>query len=231
MWELLAGNRTAVLPRHALGKRIMGLVYVCLAYIQHTYMRSLTSSRGCSLAINITWQQHHNRFSSKSNFSLYQHFLGKWFSLQILWVVVFCCAKFHKNVFEEFQDISEFLQKGYTFCMNWRQDLMQTNLLLFGCFWKVFITHLFANDLYTLYKWLNASRLVWFWKTWKHVHQGKTQHWALLITVISDASFTKTVIKPKYVDRFSSKYFRAATDQCTIKSPNFMSILKTFKVI
>ena len=28
MWELLAGNRTAVLPRHAWGRRIM-LVYVC----------------------------------------------------------------------------------------------------------------------------------------------------------------------------------------------------------
>ena len=29
MWELLAGNRTAVLPRHAQGRQIMGLVYVC----------------------------------------------------------------------------------------------------------------------------------------------------------------------------------------------------------
>ena len=29
MWELLAGNRTAVLPRHARGRWIMGLVYVC----------------------------------------------------------------------------------------------------------------------------------------------------------------------------------------------------------
>ena len=29
MWELLAGNRTAVLPRHARGRQIMGLVYVC----------------------------------------------------------------------------------------------------------------------------------------------------------------------------------------------------------
>ena len=112
---------------------------------------SLASSRGCSLAINITWQQHHNRFSCKSNFSPYQHFLQKCFSLQILWVLVFCCAKFHKNVYNEFQDISEFLQKGYTFCMNWRQDLMQTNLLLFGCFWKVFINHLFFKwPLYTL---------------------------------------------------------------------------------
>ena len=29
IWELLAGNRTAVLPRHAQARRIMGLVYVC----------------------------------------------------------------------------------------------------------------------------------------------------------------------------------------------------------
>ena len=58
-----------------------------------------------------------------------------------------------------------------------------------------------------------------------------TQHWALLITVICEASFTETVIKPKYVDRFSSKFFRAASDQCTIKFPNFMSILKSFKVV
>ena len=102
---------------------------------------------------------------------------------------------------------------------------------IFGCFWKVLSLTRFSNDLYTLYKWLNASRLVRFWKTWKHVNQGKTQHWALLITVICEASFTKTVIKPKYVDRFSSTFFRAASDQCTIKFPNFMSILKTFKVV
>ena len=29
MWQLLAGNRTAALPRHALGRQITGLVYVC----------------------------------------------------------------------------------------------------------------------------------------------------------------------------------------------------------
>ena len=29
MWELLAENRTVVLPRDARGRRIMGLVYVC----------------------------------------------------------------------------------------------------------------------------------------------------------------------------------------------------------
>ena len=29
MWEQFAGNRRAVFPRHARGRRIMGLVYVC----------------------------------------------------------------------------------------------------------------------------------------------------------------------------------------------------------
>ena len=29
MWELLAGNRTAAIPRHARGRQIKGLVYVC----------------------------------------------------------------------------------------------------------------------------------------------------------------------------------------------------------
>ena len=35
--------------------------------------------------------------------------------------------------------------------MHWRLDLMQTNLLLFGCFRKGFITHSFCKwPLYTL---------------------------------------------------------------------------------
>ena len=29
MWELLVGNRAAVLPRDARGRQIMGLVYLC----------------------------------------------------------------------------------------------------------------------------------------------------------------------------------------------------------
>ena len=118
-----------------------------------------------------------------------------------------------------------------TFCMNWRQDLMQTICYFLDVSEKLLSLTCFSNDLDTLYKWLNVRRLVRFWKTWKHVNQGKTQHWAVLITLISEASFTKTVIKPKCVDRFSSKFFRAASDKCTIKFPNFMSILKTFKVV
>ena len=48
-------------------------------------------------------------------------------------------------------------------------------------------------------------------------HIGKTQCWALF--GFSKATFTKTAIKPKFVDRFSLKNFSAAIDQCTIKSP------------
>ena len=40
----------------------------------------------------------------------------------------------------------------------------------------------------------------------------------------SKATFTKTAIKPKFVDRFSVKNFSVAVDQCTIKFPNFVSI-------
>ena len=40
----------------------------------------------------------------------------------------------------------------------------------------------------------------------------------------SKATFTKTAIKPKFLDRFSLKNFSAAIDQCTIISPNFVSI-------
>ena len=79
--------------------------------------------------------------------------------------------------------------------MNWRLDVVQTNLLLFGCFRKVFTLVRFANKLYTLYN-----------------------------RQISEATFTKTAIKPKFVDWFCLKTFSAAIDQCTIKCPKFVSI-------
>ena len=37
-------------------------------------------------------------------------------------------------------------------------------------------------------------------------------------------TFTKTAIKTKFVDRFFKKSFSTLVDQCTIKSPNFVSI-------
>ena len=100
------------------------------------------------------------------------------------------------------RDILEFLQKGHKLCMNWRLDLMQTNVLLFGCFPKVFSPIRFVNAPIH-YNRLNTSRLARFGKTWKHVNPGKTQCW--------------------FVDRFSLKNFSAAIDQCTIKSPKFVS--------
>ena len=120
------------------------------------------------------------------------------------------------------RDILQFLQKGHKLCTNWRLDLMQTNVLLFGCFRKVFSPIRFVNDPHTLYNLLNASRLARFRKTWKHVNPGKTQCWVLW--VILKATFTKTANKTKFVDRFSLKNFSAAIDQCTIKSSNFVSI-------
>ena len=54
------------------------------------------------------------------------------------------------------------------------------------------------------------------------MNQGKTQCWALF--VISKATFRKTAIKPKCVDRFSLKIFSVTINQCSIKPPNFVSI-------
>ena len=73
----------------------------------------------------------------------------------------------------------------------------------FGMFPKSFFTHSFCKCPHTLYNRLNTSRLARFRKTWKHVNPGKTQC--------------------LFVDRFSLKNFSAAIDQCTIKSPKFVS--------
>ena len=134
----------STLPRFEIFSAPGTILHGSIRLPPHTFV----SSRGCSLAINITWQQHHNRFSSKSNFSI---FFGNAFHYRYFGCLSSAMWSFTKNVYKEFQDISEFLQTGYTFCMNWRQDLMHTNLLLFGCFWKVFINHLFFKwPLYTL---------------------------------------------------------------------------------
>ena len=169
-----------------------------------------------AIGINIEWQWRRNNFSSKSNLCPSRHFLWKCFTLRILWVLVFCCAKFHKSLWEEF------LQEGYKLYVNWRPDLMHTNLPPFGGFWKVFITHLFCKwPLYTLQP---AKRKYTGAISKKHENMwiSKTQCWALF--VISKATFTKTAIKPKFVDRFSLKKFSAAIDQRTVKYLNFVSI-------
>ena len=56
---------------------------------------------------------------------------------------------------------------------------------------------------YTFYNRLNASRLRRFWKKHENMWISKTQCWALFR--FSKGTFTKTAIKPKFVDRFSLK--------------------------
>ena len=51
---------------------------------------------------------------------------------------------------------------------------------------------------------------------------GRTQRRALF--VISKATFTKTAIKPKFMNRFSFEIFSASIYQCSIRPPNFVSI-------
>ena len=100
-------------------------------------------------------------------------------------------------------------------CMHWRLDSMHTNLLLFGCFWKGFITHSFCKwPLYTLQptERVYASRLPRFWNTWKRMNQGKK---CCTLFVISQANFKKTAIKTKFVDRFFKTFFSTLIDHCT----------------
>ena len=105
---------------------------------------------------------------------------------------------------------------------DWRLDLMQKNLLLFGCFRNVFITQSFCKWPLCTLQLAKVNTLVRFRKTMKTHGISRTQCWTLF--VISKATLTKTAIKPKFVDIFSLKNFSAAIDQCTIKSLNFVSI-------
>ena len=131
-------------------------------------------------------------------------FLWKCFALPILWVLFFCCAKFHKNLWKEFRDILEFPQKGYKLCMNWRLDLTQTNLLLFGSSWRVFITHSFCKwPLYTVQP--AECKYTCTISKKKHENVWISQMQCRTLFVISEVTFTKTAIKPKFSNRFSSK--------------------------
>ena len=130
--------------------------------------------------------------------------------LRIFWVLFVRCAKFHRNLWKEFRDVLELLQKGYKLCMNWRLDSMQTKLLHLDVLRRGLSRIRLANYPYTLFNQLNVSRL-----TRKHVNSCKTQCWALF--VISKATFTKRMIKPKFDSRFSLKIFSDAIDQSTIK--------------
>ena len=88
----------------------------------------------------------------------------------------------------------------------------------FGCLRKKF----YDSFVLQMKKPLNATRLARFRNTRKRMNQGETQCWALF--VISKATYTKTAIKTKFVDRFFKNFFITLTDHCTIKSPNFVSI-------
>ena len=62
---------------------------------------------------------------------------------------------------------------------------------------KGFITYSFSKwPLYTL----ETAERKYTYAISKHMKTGKTQCWALF--VISEATFTKTAIKAKFVDRF-----------------------------
>ena len=136
--------------------------------------------------------------------------LWKCFTLLILSVLVFVTRNFtetntlpglyfrclsslrgiHRNQYEQFGDIFEFFTK--------RVEIMHERKTRICYFWddygKVSSLTRFANDPFTLYNQLNASRLARIRKRWKSVNLGKTQCWALF--VISKATFTKTAIKP-----------------------------------
>ena len=88
----------------------------------------------------------------------------------------------------------------------------------FGCFRKKF----YDSFVLQMKKPLNASSLARFRNTRKRMNQGETQCWALF--VISKATYTKTAIKTKLVDRFFKNFFITLTDHYTINSPNFVSI-------
>ena len=104
--------------------------------------------------------------------------------------------------------------------MNWRLDLILTNLLFLDASEKFLSLICFANNLYALYNRLNTSRLAQFRKTMKICESVKRN----TLSLISKATFTKTAINPKFIDGFSLQNLSAAIDQCTTKSPNFVSI-------
>ena len=96
------------------------LIYVTSIFfapgtIAHGFFRpphSLAFSRGCSLAINSTWQQHHNRFSFKSNFSPYQHFLWKCFHYRYFGCLSSAVRSFTKLYTRNFKISLNFYKKG-----------------------------------------------------------------------------------------------------------------------
>ena len=155
----------STLPRFEIFSARGTILHGSIRLPPHTFV----SSRGCSLAINITWQQHHNRFSSKSNFSI---FFGNAFHYRYFGCLSSAMWSFTKMYTRNFKISLNFYKKGIHFA--WTEDRTKCRQI---CYFldvseKFLSLTCFSNDLYTLYKWLNASRLVRFWKTWKHANQG-----------------------------------------------------------
>ena len=129
--------------------------------------------------------------------------------------------------------------------MNWRLDLMQKNLLLFGSFRNVFVTHSFCKwPLCTLQLPCEQCLLrsssqgtlqpakgkytCAISKNHENLWISQTQCWTLF--VISKATFPKTAIKPKFVDRFSLKEFQCCNWSVYYKIPEFRVHWKLFKL-
>ena len=172
-WILWSVSRVRSKTMHSLSCITSWLPYITLCYLDWRFFlpreQSRTAPLGCSLAINITRQQHHNRFSSKSNFNI---FFGNAFHYRYFGCLSSAMWSFTKMYTRNFKISLNFYKKGIHFA--WTEDRTWCRQI---CYFldvseKFLSLTCFSNDLYTLYKWLNASRLVRFWKTWKHVNQG-----------------------------------------------------------
>ena len=69
------------------------------------------------IGINITWQWRQNSFSFKNGIStlIDLNFGNALRCAILLWVLFFRCAKFHRNLWEEFRDILKVLKKGINY--------------------------------------------------------------------------------------------------------------------
>ena len=109
-WIIWSVSRVRSKTMHSLFCIASRLPYIILSYIDSRCFLPLEQSRtallGYCLAAsqlfarllgnyflggqeNITWPRRHNSNSSKSNFHPYRHFLWNWFTLRILWLLVF----------------------------------------------------------------------------------------------------------------------------------------------
>ena len=154
-----------------------------------------------AIGINVTWQWRHNGLALNRISALFGIFF--WNALRYVFFawMSFAVRSFKKIYHRNFEVSWNFYKEGINYACT-GLDLMQINLLLFGCYRKGLITHSFFKwPLYTLEAFKRKySRRAWFRKTRKHMNQGITQYWALF--VISKANFTKTAIKTKFVNKF-----------------------------